>query len=178
MARPTTKQDLIQTANETYFKLIQMIDTMHEDLLNKPFSFSVEKEKGAHWARDKNVRDVIAHLYEWHQLLIHWIESNQKGEDKPFLLDGYNWKNYGSMNQMFWEKHQSTSLDDALSNLKNTHLHIMNCVEDFSNDALFSKGVFSWTKGSTLGSYIVSSTSSHYEWAYKKIKKHVKSNQT
>ena len=39
---------------------------------------------------------------------------------------------------------------------------------------LFSKGVYKWAGGSTLGSYFVSATSSHYAWAIKKLKAHQK----
>ena len=31
-----------------------------------------------------------------------------------------------------------------------------------------------WVSGSTLGSYFISSTSSHYDWAMKKLKAHRK----
>jgi len=39
---------------------------------------------------------------------------------------------------------------------------------------LFSKGVYRWAPGSTLGSYFVSATASHYDWAMKKLKAHQK----
>lgn len=51
----------------------------------------------------------------------------------------------------------------------------MALAESLSNEELFSKGVFPWTGNVTLGSYFVSTTSSHYEWALKKIRKYVKS---
>ena len=43
-------------------------------------------------------------------------------------------------------------------------------MEGFSNDELFTKGVYKWTGGTSLGSYFVSSTSSHYDWALKNSK--------
>jgi hypothetical protein len=51
----------------------------------------------------------------------------------------------------------------------------MELANDFSNGELFSKGIFPWVGGSTLGSYFVSATSSHYNWAMKKIRKFKKS---
>jgi len=42
------------------------------------------------------------------------------------------------------------------------------------DDELFQKKHFSWTGTSTLGSYCVSVTASHYDWAMKKIKQHIK----
>ena len=43
---------------------------------------------------------------------------------------------------------------------------------DFSSDA--KKKEAHWVGGSTIGSYFVSVTSSHYEWAMKKLKAHRK----
>lgn len=50
----------------------------------------------------------------------------------------------------------------------------MDLAQIFSNEELFSKGTYDWVGGSTLGSYFVSVTSSHYDWAMKKIKAHQK----
>lgn len=43
---------------------------------------------------------------------------------------------------------------------------------DFSIEDLFDKGRFDWTGTTTLGSYFVSATSSHYDWALKKLRAH------
>lgn len=50
----------------------------------------------------------------------------------------------------------------------------MEKIEEASNEELFQKDVFSWVGGSTIGSYYISVTSSHYDWAIKKIKAHKK----
>lgn len=174
MGRPTTKTDLLTAATTNYEKLIELISNLTEKELSTPFDFSNEKKKEAHWKRDKNLRDILIHLYEWHELLLHWVHSNQNGDKKPFLPEPYNWKTYGDMNIKFWEKHQSTSLEDAKLLFQKSHSEVMKLTETFSNEELFSKGVYPWVGGSTLGSYFVSNTSSHYEWAMKKLKAHKK----
>ena len=65
-------------------------------------------------------------------------------------------------------------LGKAKEMLRKTHKKMLELIEIRTNDELFSKGVYKWTKGSTLGAYFVSSTSSHYDWAMKKLKKHIK----
>ena len=173
MGRPTTKQDLLEAANTNYEKLMAFIDSMTQEELSTPFNFEGEaSKKEAHWKRDKNLRDVLIHLYEWHQLLLNWVESNKDGEERPFLPKPYNWKTYGAMNEFFWKKHQNTSLEDAKQMLNESHAAVMELVKPFSNEELFSKGVYKWVGGSTLGSYFVSNTSSHYDWALKKLKAH------
>ncbi|EMB45891.1 hypothetical protein HMPREF9730_01017 [Treponema denticola AL-2] len=78
------------------------------------------------------------------------------------------------MNVEFWKKHQGTPYADAEKMLKKTHKEVMKLIETFSNDELFSKKYFDWTGTTTLGSYCVSATSSHYDWAIKDIKKALK----
>ena len=78
------------------------------------------------------------------------------------------------MNFEFVEKHQPTSLDEAGSLVKQSHQDAMHMIAGFSNEELFAKGSFPWTGVPTLGSYCVSATSSHYDWAMKKIKAHLK----
>ncbi|MDD2208688.1 MAG: ClbS/DfsB family four-helix bundle protein [Bacilli bacterium] len=175
MARPTTKKDLIETANEQYNKLWNLIDSISDEEQNKVFNFDKKAMgKEAHWERDNNIRDALIHLYEWHQLLLNWVDNNMKGIDKQFLLEPYNWKTYGKMNVEFWRKHQNTPYNKSKELLKNSHTKVLKLIESLSNEELFEKGSFKWTGGSTLGQYCVSVTSSHYDWAMKKIKAHIK----
>lgn len=175
MGRPTTKTDLFTAANTNYEKLNTLISELTKQELETPFDFSQDaKKKEAHWKRDKNLRDILIHLYEWHQLLLNWVQSNQNGEDKLFLPKPYNWKTYGDMNMEFFRKHQSTPLDDAKHMLQESHSEVLKLAETFSDAELFTKGVFKWVGGSTLGSYFVSVTASHYDWAIKKLKAHKK----
>ena len=175
MARPQTKEDLLIAAKENFEKLNTLISKMSDKELTTPFDFSKdEKKKEAHWKRDKNLRDVLIHLYEWHQLILNWVHSNRNGEEKPFIPKPYNWRTYGDMNVEFWKKHQNTSLEDVIKALQKSHKDVLKLAENFTNEELFSKKVYKWVGGSTLGSYFVSATSSHYDWAIKKLKAHQK----
>ena len=175
MARATTKADLVTSANGQFEKMWKLIDYMSDEQQNATFGKEMATAgKEAHWSRDKNLRDILVHLYEWHLLLLNWIKVNSSGEHKPFLPEPYNWKTYPTMNVEFWKKHQSTPLTEAKAKLKESHKDVMALIETFSNEQLFAKGVFDWTGTSTLGAYCVSATASHYDWAIKKIKVHIR----
>ncbi len=175
MARPTTKKDLIEAANANFKKLWQLIDSMTDQALNTNFDFSDDvKKKEAHWERDKNLRDLLIHLYEWQQLLLNWVQSNLNGNKKDFLPEPYNWKTYGEMNIEIWRKHQHTKLSSAKELLEETHKAVLEMIQPFSDDELFTKQFFNWTGTTTLGSYCVSASASHYDWAIKKLKAHIK----
>ena len=165
MARPSTKEQLKQAGEENFNKLFVLINSITKEEQEKNFSFE---------DRDKNIKDVLVHLYEWHQLLLNWVNSNQSGTKTNFLPEPYNWKTYPQMNITFWKKHQNTPLKEAVSLLEKSHSEVLTLIDTFSNEELFTNKYFSWTGTTSLGSYCVSSTSSHYDWAIKKIKRHKK----
>jgi len=174
MPRPKNKEELILASEEGYKKLKDFIGTMTENELDTTFDFSSLNKKEAHWNRDKNLRDVLAHLYEWHQLLLCWTDANLNGEHQPFLPEPYNWKTYGEMNIAFYNKHQSTDLTEISEALEESHKDVMNTADMLTDEQLFSKSFYKWTGTTSLGSYFISVTSSHYEWALKKLKAHRK----
>ncbi|XKM13463.1 ClbS/DfsB family four-helix bundle protein [Orbaceae bacterium ac157xtp] len=165
MARPTDKTGLLTLSEQNYQTLIAMINALPIEVQEGTFPFD---------DRDKNIRDVLIHLYEWHQLFLNWLTLNKKGEQKSFLPPEYNWKTYPQMNIEFWQKHQQTPLSKAKQLLEESHHKVMKLIDEFTNEQLFTKKYFPYTGTTHLGSYAISATSSHYDWAIKKIKKYRK----
>jgi len=168
MPRPTNKTELLAAADTQWQKLWALIDGMSDDMQTAVFAFE---------DRDKNLRDILVHLYEWHRLLLRWVPANLVGEARPFLPSPYNWKTYGEMNVGFWEKHRATPYAQSRDMLRQSHSEVMALIEGFTDEELFTKKHYSWTGASSLGSYCVSVTSSHYDWAMKKLKNHIKTYQ-
>lgn len=177
MPRPTTKKDLIEAANTQFAKLWKTIDAMSAGERSAEFAFSetfATKHKEAHWKRDKNLRDVLIHLYEWNRLFIEWVNANQAGNAQPFLPEPYTWKTYGALNVEFFKRHQATPYETAEKLVRESHAEVLALLEKESDESLFAKGHYSWTGRTTLGSYAVSVSPSHYDWAINKIKAHVR----
>ncbi|MBQ3671346.1 MAG: ClbS/DfsB family four-helix bundle protein [Treponema sp.] len=177
MPRPKTKDELLKAAEENYGTLMAFIDGMTEEELSTPFDFSGQPgKKEAHWSRDKNVRDVLIHLYEWHKLMLQFPKNNAGVTDGKkaisILPPEYSWKSYGAMNMMFWKRNQEISLESARRLLSESHADVMRLIGSYSDEELFTAKHFCWTGNSSLGSYFVSNTSSHYDWALKKLRAH------
>jgi hypothetical protein len=153
-----------------------MIGRMTEEVQNTEFDFGDEVNRTeAHWTRDKNLRDVLVHLYEWHQMIKRWHREGTVNGGMPAVPgEGYTWRTLPELNQKIWERYQNVSLDDSKTMLHESHAMIVSLIGSHTNDELFSKGIYRWTKTSTLGAYFVSGTSSHYEWAMNKVKVHIK----
>lgn len=166
MPRPTNKDDLIEAADDQFAKLWKLIDSMSDVEQHAGFSFD---------DRDRNVRDVLVHLHEWHNMMERWHRIGTLEGGLPAVPgEGYTWKTLPDLNLMIWRTYQDTPLDDSKSVLKESHARIVNLIDGHSDEELFSKGMYRWTKTTTLGAYFISSTSSHYEWAMKKIKRHIR----
>ena len=167
MARPKSKDELLEAANLEFSNLWKLIDSMTKEEQTSIFLFE---------DRDKNLRDVLAHLYEWRIMLENWHRIGTiEGGIPQVPGEGYTWKTLPDLNMKIWEKYQDTPLSEAKKLLKESHLRIIDLIKSLTNEELFDKKVYKWTKTTTLGSYFVSGTSSHYTWGMNKIKKHIKS---
>jgi len=58
----------------------------------------------------------------------------------------------------------------AIKLLKKSHQDMLELIQKHSDDDLFTKKKYAWTGTTSLGAYLISATSSHYDWALKTIK--------
>ena len=177
MSKPTNKQELIASMQEGYTKLNDQINKMGADVAAAPFSFAADPKKcGVRWAYDRCLRDLLTHLYEWQVLMRVFVQNIREGHPKDYLPDEYR-KNYHEMDKMLVERHQSTSLAEAKKLLATTHQQMIDLAKSFSDEDLFSKGVFKTTYTTTMAAYFESVTTSPYSQATKLLKTHQKNHQ-
>ena len=81
------------------------------------------------------------------------------------------WKTTPELNRWIWEKYKDTPLADAKKDLESSFIKIRNLIEQHNDEELFEKKRYKWTGTTSLGAYLVSATSSHYDWAIQLIKK-------
>jgi hypothetical protein len=55
-----------------------------------------------------------------------------------------------------------------------SHGEVMALIEAHTDAELFTRKRYAWTGSTSLGAYLVSCTSSHYDWALKLIRKGLK----
>jgi hypothetical protein len=162
MPRPKNKTDLIELGHANFNKLMDFVESMPMDQQEKEFP------KGT---LNRNIRDVLAHLHEWHLMMEEWYSVGMKG-DKPYMPGkGYTWKTLPDLNKKINEQYATMPLAEAKKLLKQSFVLIQNIIKSHSNEELFTKKRYKWTGTTSLGAYLVSNTSSHYDWAFKLIKK-------
>lgn len=162
MSRPINKTDLLALSSNLYDKLVSTIGSLDKTRLNEDFSSL---------SLNKNVRDVLMHLHEWHNMFLSWYEVGRAGGKPIMPAVGYSWKTTPELNIAINQKHQNISALESIDKFKESHLKVIQIIKQHSDEELFEKKRYTWTGSTSLGAYLISATSSHYDWALKFLKK-------
>ena len=166
MARPTNKDELISLGNKNYNDMFELINSFDKnEIVNGKIPFE---------DRDKNMKDILAHLHHWHTMMISWYEVGMSGEIPEMPAKGYTWKTTQDLNLEIWKMYQDKDYLSVVKLLNNSFKKVQKIINSHSDSELFTKKKYKWTGTTSLGAYFVSATSSHYDWAMKKIKKYKK----
>ena len=162
MPRPKNKTELQSLSKQNYERLMTFIDR---------FSQEEQVREFPEGTMNRNIRDVLAHLHHWHLMLLEWYAVGMQGRKPEMPAKGYTWKTTPALNKWIWEKYNTEPLATVKEVLNESFTLLQNVIDQHSNEELFEKKRYKWTGSTSLGSYLVSATSSHYDWAYKLIKK-------
>ncbi len=163
MARPKTKTELLTLSQQNFDRLMSQID---------PLTPTEREQPGING--EWSVKDVLAHLMAWHQMFFTWYEAGSRGEKVPMPAPGFTWKTTPELNEQIYQQHKDQPYDTILTGFQDSHARIMQIIEGHTDEELFTKKKYKWTGSTSLGSYTVSATSSHYDWASDLIKKWLK----
>ena len=123
---------------------------------------------------NRNVRDVFGHLHHWHKLLLGWHFTGMKGEQPLMPAPGFSWKQTPELNRKIQLDYSSTPLSEIRALLDKSHQQVQELIDQHSEEELFEKKRFAWAGSTSLGAYFISNTSSHYDWAYRLLRKATK----
>ncbi len=162
MPRPKTKLELIQLSNYNFDKLFTYVNSFDKQEQLKEFP------KGT---MNRSIRDVLAHLHHWHLMVLNWYKIGMTGKKLEMPAKGYTWKTTPALNLEIWKKYSNSDLEIIKSNLQDSFSRIQKIINKHSEEELFEKKRYKWTGTTSLASYLISATSSHYYWAFQLIKK-------
>lgn len=165
MPRPTTKTALLAASEAGLAALIGAIDALPVEAREAEFAFE---------DRDRQVRDVVWHLHVWHLMMLGWYADGMAGARPAIPAPGHTWATLPALNAEIWRGGQDVDLATTVSRLETTHRQLQALIEAHDDVELWEKRRYPWTGSTSLGAYLVSSTSSHYAWALKKIRQHAK----
>ncbi|MBN1309961.1 MAG: ClbS/DfsB family four-helix bundle protein [Anaerolineae bacterium] len=160
MPRPTSKTELLADCRQEFDALEKFVETLPAAQLTEPGAIG-----------DWSVKDVLAHLYEWHQMFFRWYETSLRGETPAVPAEGYKWNELPALNQAIYEHYRDYLLDDVVSSLRASHQKTVGLIEELDEEILFKRGLYPWMNKNYLAAYLASNTGSHYRWARTEMRK-------
>ncbi|ADU29522.1 ClbS/DfsB family four-helix bundle protein [Evansella cellulosilytica] len=150
------KEILLLDSEKNFTSLLRIV----EEIPSRKRGTSIETKE-----RDKNFRDVLMHLYEWHAMLERWYREGMHGDSPHMPAPGYKWRTIKLLNMKIWEDYQDVKLNQAINKLKLSHERVMDLIKSHTNEEIMTKKYYRWTKTSNLYSYFAANTTNHYIWA-------------
>jgi hypothetical protein len=163
VARATSKLELLEAAEREFGRLWKAVESVPE--ADRELAGACEE-----WS----VKDLLAHLYAWHEMAIGWEREGSAGEQPAVPAEGYTFAETPALNQAIFERTQHDDWDDVVARLRMTHAAMLAVIDSYDDPDLFTKQRYAWTRSTSVGVYMVSATSSRYAWASKLIRKWAK----
>lgn len=123
------------------------------------------------WGDGWSVCDLLAHLAEWHRMLLTWFAEGERGENPAMPSPGYTWRETPRLNRAIWEKHRGRSLRSVRGDFESTYREVLQWVHDLPEEDLLQAGRWHWAGKNPLVTYVGANTASHYRFAQKVIKR-------
>jgi hypothetical protein len=123
------------------------------------------------WGDGWTVKDLVAHLAEWHALFLGWYREGLQGRKPEMPAPGFKWNQTPALNRAIQEKHRDRPYQEVWADFSNTHAEVLEIAVGLSERDLLDPGRFPWTGRNALVTYLGANTSSHYRFASKVLKR-------
>ena len=151
-----TREVLLERNDTEFAGLLELIESLPPERLSGPFTGS---------GRDRNLRDVVAHLHAWHILLERWYSEGTTGGSPSIPAEGYSWRRLAELNEDLRQQWQDTTLAELLPLLRASHESLQAMVALHTDAELDDAAAYAWTRGTALGEFALECGGNHYAWA-------------
>ncbi|MEQ8352651.1 MAG: ClbS/DfsB family four-helix bundle protein [Leptospiraceae bacterium] len=153
------KADFLSTVELEWNRFSTLLDELSDE----------EMMDNTVWGEGWNVRDMMAHIHEWHNMVLIWHRDGQKGSvEMP--APGYKWSETPRLNHDIYEKYRDMSLAEAEKKMKSTHKKLLKLAEGLTETQLLQPAQFAWCGKNAITTYLAGAIISHYRWGQKKLK--------
>lgn len=155
-------------------KLLERIRVEHRRLESNLAKLSQEEILQPGVIGQWSVKDILAHLVDWEQRCMDWIEVSFRGETPETPAPGMTWRDLDILNQQIFEKHRNRALGEVLDEFHSSYQAMLKRVESISEEDLTDPHRFGWRAGKPLWKLVAANTYNHYRWAKTEIRKWIK----
>ena len=150
--RFTSKSELVERIEREHAAFIAVLATIPA---------SRRRVEGV-WGDGWTVADLLAHLAEWHRMLLRWVEDGRAGRTPELPAPGFAWRETPALNREIQHRFARRSAVRLEIEFERTYAQVLELVRGLREKQLLESGQFAWTRKLTLASYIAPNTCSHY----------------
>jgi hypothetical protein len=162
MAVPQTKVELLNAMESGFAKLLSELASIPETLA------TTTDMEGHAKGTTMSVKDLVAYLTGWGELVLKWNWLRTAGEEPDFPETGYKWNELGKLAAKFYRDYDSLSYVQLLLRFETTHQELMSLVHSLDDGALYGRP---WYGKWSLGRMIQFNTASPYANARCRLRK-------
>ncbi len=155
--RFTSKDQLITSIETEHCRFVELLESIPQDRFLDP----------GVWGDDWNIRDLLAHLAEWHRMLLGWYRTGLDGGRPEMPASGYKWNQTPVLNRHIQERFREQSVEEAWADFETSYEEVFSLARELSEELLLESGHFAWTGKNHLTTYLGANTTSHYRTASK-----------
>jgi len=108
-----------------------------------------------------SVKDTLAHIAAWEQLMVGWVEQSLRGEVPQRPVTGDDWVD--QLNARLYAESVEKSLAEVQEDFAASYRQTLALVERVDEDDLFDPERFRWRDGSPLWQMVAANTNWHYQ---------------
>ncbi|NIZ10185.1 MULTISPECIES: ClbS/DfsB family four-helix bundle protein [Rhodobacterales] len=165
MGVPTSKTELLDAISKTFGNLISDLERVPPELAR---TASMEGHAAGMMI---SPADLVAYLLGWNELVLRWLERDDRGEVVEFPETGFKWNQLGLLAQKFYADYQHLDWQNLLIRLAAVNHRLVETISSRTHDELYGSPWYGkWTKGRM----IQFNTSSPYANARSRIRKWLK----
>lgn len=142
MAVPTSKAELLTAITTTFDKLKSDLSKVAHDRAREPTM------NGHANGTVMSPADLVAYLIGWNELVLKWLDRDDRGEPVDYPETGFRWNQLGLLAQKFYADYSALEWHERLARLADAKNALITTITDRSDDELYGSAWYGkWTKG-------------------------------
>ncbi len=149
---PKSKRELLEILQDEKGRLDEVIGQLTKDQLLEP---GIES--------GRSVKDILAHIIDWEQRMIRWIQESAAGLVPQRPAPGMTWNDLDKLNEQTYLQNKNKALAEVLPAFANSYNQALVAVQGLTDEDLFDGSRFAWRDGDPMWHMVAANTWWHYK---------------
>jgi len=163
MEEATSKAQILDHIKDERAKLEGILKNIPLGKMTLPFAGASFADASFAGDSDWSVKDTLAHLTAWEQLMLGWMRASERGETPDRPAPGESWDDLDGLNDKLHQAHKDSPLNEVLAGFHASYQQVLEMLNGLSEGDLFDPQRYAWRRGDPLWHMVAANTWWHYK---------------